>query len=297
MPHETQRSETQLFGEVRIAFPYHFEKRTETAGKIKLNTPRNDALLLVPKLGPPESCANYLKLAGMAMEAATKAWQGWPDGGKWPIQDGDIPHVSKPKPGEKPLTPEQIAERNKWRTGCWVIEVRNSLPVGPKVAVLQNGRIVEIPAQDVNGMRLYKSGDYGFVSMNAFTYHFDGGGWGVNYSYEGVTYTRPGELIGNGPKSASQMFAGIPMTGGMPAAGAPVPQTPSAAPAPGGAPMPPLPPTPSVAPLPVTASPATAPSATAAAPMPTVSAAAPRPPMPPVPAAAGAPPLPPIPGR
>jgi hypothetical protein len=260
--HDTKRSETQLIGECRIAHPYHFEKRTKTAGGIVLNKPRNDAVLLVPKLGPAETCPNYAKLSAMCMEAATKAWNGWPDGGKWPIQDGDIPHAQKPKPGEKALTPEQITERNKWRTGSWVVEVANNLPQGPKVTILSNGVMQDIPAQTVNGVQLYKSGDHGYASVNAYTFHHEAGKFGVNFSYEGVAYTRPGELIGGGPKSSAQMFAGIPVTAGIPA--------------PGGAPGAPRPPGPAAAP---------------------VAPVAPAAPMPPMPPAGALPPLPPAPPR
>lgn len=237
--HDTKRSEVQLIGEVRIAYPYHQEKRTKSAGGALLDKPHYDAVILSPKLGPAESCPNYKRLSDMAMEAATRAWGAWPDGGKWPIQDGDIPHPHKPKPGEKALTPEQIAERNKWRTGSWVVEVANYLD-GPKVSVLRNGVIEDIPARVVAGVELYKSGDHGFVSMNA--YSFQNKTWGVNFGYEGVAYTRQGELIGGGPKSSAQMFAGIPMSAGQAGPGAPRPPgAPPLAPvaAPPGPPMPP----------------------------------------------------------
>lgn len=244
--HDTKRSETALIGEARIAYPFHFEKRTKTAGGAILKSPRNDAVILVPKLGPAETCPNYAKLSSMAMEAATKAWGTWPEGGKWPIQDGDIPHAHKPKPGEKALTPEQIIERNKWRTGSWVVEVATNLAQGPKVSILQNGVMQDIPAQDINGVRMFKSGDYGYVSMNAYSFQRET--WGVNFSYEGVAYTRQGELIGGGPKSSAQMFAGIPVgtSGASMVTTATAPRPPVASPplapvasAPGAPPMPP----------------------------------------------------------
>lgn len=285
--HETKRSETQLIGECRIAYPYHFEKRTKTAGGIALNNPRNDAVLLVPKLGPAETCPNYAKLSSMAMEAATKAWNGWPDGGKWPIADGDIPHPQKPKPGEKALTPEQIAERNKWRTGSWVIEVANNLPQGPKVTILSNGVMQDIPAQTVNGVQLYKSGDHGYASVNAYSFHHESGKFGVNFSYEGVAYTRPGDLIGGGPKSSAQMFAGIPV-GAAPAPGAPRPPGPPALPTSAGAPAYSAPA--SYAPPPAApVAPALPPAAHAAPPLPTMTSPSSVPP--------GLPQLPPVPAR
>lgn len=253
--HDTKRSEVQLIGEVRIAYPYHQEKRTKSAGGALLDKPHYDAVILSPKLGPAETCPNYKRLSDMAMEAATKAWGAWPDGGKWPIQDGDIPHPHKPKPGEKVLSAEEIAARNKWRVGSWVVEVANYLD-GPKVTVLQGGVLQDIPAQTVGGVQLYKSGDYGFVSMNA--YSFQNKTWGVNFGYEGVAYTRQGELIGGGPKSTAQMFAGIPLGAaagaprppGAPGPAAAAPQAPGAPPLPPGAGLPPLPPAPPAPPRP-----------------------------------------------
>lgn len=250
--HKSQRSETALIGECRIAFPFHQEKRTKSAGGDPLDKPRNDCVVLVPKLSrDPAQCANYAKLAGLCMEAAKKAWNEFPQGGKWPIQDGDVPHQPKPKPGIAPLTPEQIAAKNAWRVGHWVIEVSTNLDPGPRVCLLKNGVAEEIPAKVVNGVQLYKSGDYGYVSLNAYT--FQNKTFGVNFGYEGVLYTRPGEAIGSsGPRSASQMFGGVAGTVAQPApmppgtgagqgapAYAPPPSPPMAPVAPAYAPMPP----------------------------------------------------------
>lgn len=201
----------------------------------------------------------------MAMEAATKAWNGWPEGGRWPIEDGDIPYKYKTKPGEKPLTPEQVIERNKWRVGYWVVEVTNYTDQGPKISFLRDGILQDVPAQNMAGVEVYKSGDHGYVSMNTYTYQRDSN-WGVNFSYEGIAYTRQGDRIGGGPKSSAQMFAGIPgVTGAAP--GAPAPAAPSAPAAPT----------------------VTAPPLAPAAPS--------TPPLPPMPTAPIAAALPPIPGR
>lgn len=260
--HDTKRSETQLIGEARLAHVYHQEHKTKSAGGALLDKSHFAAVVMLPKLGPAESCPNYKRLSDMAMEAATKAWAKWPDGGKWPIEDGDIPYPHKPKPGETAMTPEQLAERNKWRVGSWCVEVTNYLKIGPAVEALQNGVRVPVIAQTVAGIELYKSGDYGYVSMNAYSFHSEKGTWGVNFGYEGVCYTRQGERIGGGPKSTAQMFAGIPVGAGAPALG------------PAAAPSPPLAP-PSAPPLPTASSPPLAP--------PFPMAAAGAPPMPPVP--------------
>lgn len=269
--HDTKRSETQLIGEACIAHPHHHEKNTKTPGGILYKTPHFEAVVLVPKQGPAETCPNYKRLSDMAMEAATKAWAGWPEGGRWPIEDGDIPYKYKTKPGEKALTPEQVIERNKWRCGYWVVEVTNYTEQGPKISVMRDGVLQDVPAPTMAGVEIYKSGDHGYVSMNTYTYQRDSN-WGVNFSYEGVAYTRQGDRIGGGPKSSAQMFAGIPgVTAGT------APPAP-AAPAPASAPAP-------AAPLPTASAPPLAPAAPVA------------PALPPMPAApTAAPPLP-IPGR
>lgn len=284
--HKSQRSETKLTGEVRIAFPFHHEKRTKSAGGALLEKPRHDAVVLVPKLSTdPALCANYGMLAGLCMEAARKAWPSsvdaagnwtWPAGGKWPIQDGDVPHVAKPKPGVPVKTPEQIAASNKWRAGSWVIEVSTNLDPGPRVCVLQNGVASEIPAKVVNGVQLYKSGDYGYVSLNA--YSFQNQTWGCNFGYEGVLYSRPGEAIGSsGPRSASQMFGSV---AGMAAPSAPLP------PGAGATSAPPAPPAQHAAP-----------PAPHAPPAPPLAPSAVAPPAPPMPNPAPASNLPPLPTR
>lgn len=271
--HKSQRSVARLIGqsidpgtgavtgapiECRIAFPFHHEKRTKSAGGDPLDKPRYDAVVLVPKLNKDAAqCANYAGLAAHCMEAATKAWQSFPQGGKWPIQDGDVPHTPKPKPGVVPLTAEQIREKNKWREGHWVIEVANNLDLGPKVCLMQNGQAVEIPAKVVMGQQLYKSGDYGYVSISA--YSFQNKTFGVNFSYEGVLYTREGELIGSsGAKSAAQMFGGVAPVAAAGGPGPMPPQAPQAQPMPTApvapqapaAPMPPAAPVPGAAGLP-----------------------------------------------
>lgn len=278
----SQRSQSMNTPEVRIAFPYLHKKRTQNAAKQPLKTPRFDATLLFPKVtNDATTCPNYKFISDLCMEAAGKMWPGvgWPTGGLWPIKDGDIPYVAKPKPGVPPKTPEQIAAANAWRVGHWVVEVTNFLDVGPKVVVMRtNGQGEEIPAEVINGVQQYKSGDFGIVHVCAYAYENDQ--WGTNLSLEGVCFTRPGDPIGSsGPRSASQMFGSV---AGMvtPAATA----APGAAPAPGpqtyAPPAPPAPPSP-------------APQQYAAPPAPPAPPAAPQyaaPPLPGVPA--GLPPLP-----
>lgn len=283
--HKSQRSVSRLLGqyldadgkvagapiEVQFAYPFLHTKRTKSAAGDPVEKPHYVVTVKVPKLSPDATkCANYGALAAHCMEAANKAWGSWPQGGKWPINDGDIPYTQKLKPGQTPLTPEQTAERNKWRTGHWVIDATNYLDEGPRVAVVQNGIEQEIKSQSVGGQQFYKSGDYGYIFLGAWSFHNKT--FGTNYGLEGVCFTRPGEKIGNsGPKSVASMFGGVGASVGAGMATPPGPPQPG--PAPGSAPMPPGMPT-------------------AAPPM----VAGPAPGMPPMPPAmAGG--MPPVPGR
>jgi hypothetical protein len=297
--HKAQRSVSRMVGqfldaqqkvagaplECQTAYPFLHVKRTKSAAGDVIDKPHFAITVKVPKLtNDATTCPNYANLAAHCMEAATKAWGSWPAGGKWPIQDGDIPYPQKLKPGQTPLTAEQIAERNKWRTGHWIIEATNYLDEGPRVAIVQNGTEMPITAQTIAGQQLYKSGDYAFPFIGAYTFHNKT--FGVNFSLEGVCFTRPGEKIGNsGQKSVQSMFGGVgaAVGAGMVTAQPPGPPAGPAPMAPAGtAPMPPAAPTapaaPPAPPLAPVAPPA--PPAMVAAP-PLAPAAPPAPPAPP----------------
>jgi hypothetical protein len=246
--HKSQRSDAVLTPEVRIAYPFVHEKRTKRANGTPMPKPRFDSVLLLPKLHvDPALCPNYKFLADLCMQAATKAWGSWPAGGHWPIQDGDAPPKPKaPVPGQAPATVDP--SKNAWRKGHWIVEATNYLDTGPRVAVMQGGQPVEIPARVISGKTMYKSGDFGIASISAFT--FQNEKFGVNFGLEGVLFTREGERIGSGgQRSAAEMFSGVAPAGGapmppglppQPPAAAPVPQyAPPAAPAPQYVPNPP----------------------------------------------------------
>jgi len=277
--HKSQRSVSRLLGqyldaagkvagapiECQFAYPFLHTKRTKSAAGEPVATPHFVVTVKVPKLSTDATkCANYAALAAHCMEAAGKAWGSWPQGGKWPIADGDQPYAQVLKPGTTPLTPEQIAERNKWRTGHWVIEATNYLDTGPRVAVVQNGVEQEIKSQSVGGVDLYKSGDYGYIFLGCWSYQNKL--FGVNFGLDGVCFTRPGERIGAGPKSVASMFGGVGASvgAGMAQAGpGPLPSAPV-----GSAPMPPAAPSAPVAapPAPVAPMPPGLPPAPPAAP-------------------------------
>lgn len=281
---KTQRSEAKNTPELRVAYPYLHEKRTKQANGQPLKSPRYDCVFLLPKLHTdPLSCPNYQFLAALCMEAAGKMWPGagWPQGAVWPVKDGDVPIIPKPKPGVAPLTPEQIAQRNVWRKGSWVFEAASHLDPGPRIAVMQNGQVIEIPARVVNGVQMYKSGDYGIANVSAYAYQNEQ--FGVNFSLEGVLFTKEGEAIGSsGPRSAEQMFGSVAPMG---ATMAPPPGVQTAPPA-QPAPMPPG----------VTVPAQPAPVAPVYVPAVTATVAAPVPPMPPASPGAQSGALPPFPG-
>jgi hypothetical protein len=244
--------------EARIAHPYVHELMTKTAGGDVIDYPGYAAVVMLPKLNTDATkCPNYAALATHCMEAAGAAWGSWPEGGIWPIQDGDIPYKKKYAPGEVALTPEQIAERNKWRTGHWMIEVSSGDKYPPQVAHVVDGREVEIKAKSINGQALYKSGDYGYVFLHCYTFHNKK--FGVAFGFNGICFTRPGEKIGNsGTKSVASMFGGVGAAVGpgmatatLPTgpAGVPFDATANYAPSPVGAPIGTAPMPPSAAPV------------------------------------------------
>lgn len=313
-PHATQRSEsrnTPVDRPWRIAFPFLHVKRTKRPNGEVLKKPRHDATLCAPKLHhDPAQCANYMFLWGLINEAASKAWGSFPQGGHIAIQDGDAP--AKPKPPQ----PGQAAAPVKdypWRKGHWIIEIGSGLETAPKVAIIQNGVGVDLPAQVINGRAMYKSGDFVVADIHAYTFHHESGKFGCNFGFNGVLFVAEGEQIGSsGPRSAESMFGNIVKFGAptappnaLPAPGGHVAPPPAALPAPGyAAPAPqyaqPAAPAPQYAPAPAAApAPQYAPAPAMAAPP--VAPAAPAPQYAPAPAPAmaapGMPPLPPLPTR
>ena len=294
---------TNTPGEVRVAYPYFHEKRvTNSAGvpftyppsspKAGQPNPRYAATLMFPKLNAdPGQCANYMFLWGHATEAARKMWPQnvdatgqwvWPAGAQYAVKDGDVPFVSKPKPGQPLPTAEEIAKKNAWRRGYWIVEVENFLDPGPRIAKVLNGTEVELPAKIVNDILMYKSGDFGVGNIHAYAY--ENNTFGVNFGFDGFCFTREGERIGaSGPRSAAQMFGGV---AGMVPQSTALPGVVSQA-APGPAPLPPAAPVQTYAPV--------APAAPPAPPLPPAVPLAPvAPPPPPMPHAAPSnlPPLP-----
>jgi hypothetical protein len=263
---KSQRSASQNSpSEVRVAYPYFHEKRTKNSAGIAFAkkdgtpNPRNSATLMFPKLSAdPHQCANYMFLWGMAVEAAKKMWPQnvdtagnwvWPAGAQYAVKDGDVPFASKPKPGQPVPSAEEVAKKNAWRKGYWILEAENFLDPGPRIAKIVNGQVVELPAKVLNGVEQYKSGDWGFPNLHAWAYQNET--FGVNFGFDGFCFTREGERIGSsGQKSATQMFGNIAGTvPGMPAGQVTAPGVPSAPPAPPAPPSaPPAMPSPTLAP-------------------------------------------------
>jgi hypothetical protein len=301
---KSQRSDATLTPEWRTAYPFVHERRTKRADGAPIKHPTFDLTILAPKLhSDPSQCPNYRILAEHCYAAAKKMWPQsldangnwiWPNGAKWPIMDGDVPYKPKaPPPGQpaKAVDPNAHA----WRKGNWQIEASHALDPGPRVCVMQNGQVTEIPAKIVLGQQMYKSGDYAYISLYAWAYEQET--FGVNFGFDGVLFSKEGEQIGSsgGPRSAAQMFGSVAPVGQMmaPAHGAagPAPTMPAPV-APPPAPAPVAPAAPMAAPV----APASAPQYAAAPPVAPVAPAAPQ--YAPPPAMPGAPAgLPPIPGR
>lgn len=288
--------------EIRVAYPYFHEKRAKNAAGVPFTrksdgapNPRYSATFMFPKLNAdPYQCANYMFLWGLAVEAARKMWpqnvdaQGqwvWPQGAQYAVKDGDVPFQSKPKPGQPLPSAEEIAKKNAWRRGYWIVEAENFLDPGPRIAKVLNGTEAELPTKVINGVAMYKGGDFGIVNIHAYAYENET--FGVNFGFDGFCFTREGDAIGSsGPRSVGQMFGGV---AGMVPQSTPV--APGAAPLPGNGsahPHPPMPPpaTPVAPPAP----PSPASQQYAAPPAPPMAPAAGMPPLPGAPA--GLPPLP-----
>lgn len=309
---KSQRSEpTNSPNEVRTAYPYFHEKRTKNAAGVPFvkkdgtPNPRYSATFMFPKLSNDASqCANYMFLWGLAQEAAKKMWPQnvdaagnwvWPTGAQYAVKDGDVPFVSKPKPGQPLLSAEEIAKKNEWRKGYWIVEAENFLDPGPRIAKIINGVAADLPAKILNGVEQYKGGDFGYVNIHAYAYQNET--FGVNFGFDGFCFTREGERIGGagGPKTTAQMFGSLAPVASAAPGMPPVPGAPVAPAAPG-ATLPPVAPPPVAPAAPV--APAPAPQY---APNPPGVPAAPTgygaPPMPPVASVVSAPGLPPFPGR
>lgn len=308
---KSQHSVSQNGPECRVAYPFFHKRREKNAKGLPLKGgPRFDATFMFPKLAADAaSCPNYAFLWALAVEAAKKMWPAsvdaagnwvWPNGALYPVKDGDQPITPKFVPGQPTPSPEELAKKYAWRKGYWVFEASHMLDPGPKIAKVVNGQLLELPAQTVNGMQMYKGGDFGIPNIHAYAYQNEQ--FGVNFGFDGFCFTREGDAIGSGgPRSAAQMFGGL-APGGMapaPAMAPPVqPGPPQAAMAPQQY-APQAAPPPSVAMTVTTAQTGYAPAPVAAppampSPAPQQVAYAP----PAVPAMpAGAPPLPPMPTR
>jgi hypothetical protein len=269
--HKTVRSATCFSPVIRGAYFYLHEKRTKdgTGAPIPEENQKYEFVGLIPKLDRDAAkCANYMQFCNMAMGLVPQVpeWNGaYPANGNWPIKDGDAKAAKYP-----------------WMAGNWVVNFSGNF--APKVALMQNGQPVEIPARRIGSTEAYKSGDYLIASMYAFTY--DNKSRGVKFDMEGVLFVGPGDPIGTAQRSAAQIFDGVAVPAGA------VPMTAPAAPA-----MP----TPPGMPQSPQYSPPMAPAVQGYAQPGPTSGQAPGMPQPPqytAPAAPAAPgPLPPMPGR
>lgn len=194
MAHKTARSADFTTPVIRIAFPFLHEKRTKDGNKLPIppEKQKHEFVGLIPKLNADATqCPNYKLFSDLAMQAITACADfggQWPAGGQWPIKDGD-----------------QKRDKYPWQAGHWVIKFSSNFP--PRVALMQNGQPVEIPARRVGTQELYKSGDFGVAATHAFT--FDNQSKGVKFNIDGVVFVGAGEAIGQVQRTAAQMFANV----------------------------------------------------------------------------------------
>jgi hypothetical protein len=179
---------------------------------------------------------------------------------------------------------DEIAKKNAWRNGFWIVEAENFLDPGPRIAKVVNGQPVnELPAKVDQRSHFSTNPEiWGIVNVHAYAYQNET--FGVNFGFDGFCFTREGETIGSsGPRSAAQMFGSVAGTVPQSTVGQVAPPVPSPAQSimPNGAVLPPAAP----------------PAPVAAPPSPPLAPAAPPPPPAPAMAPAGLAGLPPIPGR
>lgn len=93
-------------------------------------------------------------------------------------------------------------EKNPWAAGCWKIKVWSQNP--PKISDARNNEILR---EDIRRMSEspIKSGDYGFLAMNFWSYEFNGIN-GISGGLEGVKISRQGDPVGGIGRSVEAMF-------------------------------------------------------------------------------------------
>jgi hypothetical protein len=188
------KTEFFLTPEGRFVYPFLDLPRTKDPAGKPLDAPKYEVRMYIPKTSPDwRQCKVYAMLAAKVQEVLNAAFRGqWPmrNGENWPIIDCDA-------------DPQRL-EREPWSAGHWAIALHAG-QFRPKVVDQGNN---EIPVDITGRFRDFKSGDYGYASINCYSY--DNINKGVSFGVEGVKKTRDGEMVGGGQRSVEQMFGGPP---------------------------------------------------------------------------------------
>jgi hypothetical protein len=147
-------------------------------------------------------------LHNLAVEAATEEWgekavQMIKDGIiKSPFLDGDG------KQGKS----KETGEPHKGYPGHTFIRCTSGLDYPPRVVMSKNGAVVPAMKQDI------KSGDYGYLVINAYTWDNTENGKGITFGVSMVMKAKDGESLGGagGSGNPDEHFEAIPDEGAAP---------------------------------------------------------------------------------
>jgi hypothetical protein len=161
--------------EARFAFAQDLFKPKDNNGKLQYQ-----ATLLYPKGTDLSAYIDAIKQVAVE-EWGDKAIQWLKDELiKNPILDGD---------GKQGLS-KKTGERYEGYAGCNFIRVQSGVDYKPTIV---DENIIEIVNQ-----KNFKSGDYGYPVVNAFTWENEANGKGVSFSISMVQKSRSGDSLGGG---------------------------------------------------------------------------------------------------
>jgi hypothetical protein len=178
------RSENKVLSGVRFVWLNLFTPRTTDSEGNKLDTPVYDLVVLVPKTHhDPAQCANYMTLWGLVAAVNFEAFRSQQLVGRNPIKDGDNPTYRDGRPNLAQL------EKYPWYRGHWYFTASTQRQPNPKQIVGPDNQPL-LPG-------MLKGGDWGSISVNAWTFDKGAANRGVNFGFEALRKERNGEPIGN----------------------------------------------------------------------------------------------------
>lgn len=177
--------------EGRFCYPFLDTPRMEDLNGKRLDDPKYETVFYIPKTSAnPQECRVYQQLAAKIMEVVNQAFRGqWPerDWKNWPIRDGDAE-----------------LEKSPWGAGCWRIACHGGKFRPPGYDAGNN----PLQRDVTDRYRDFKGGDYGYVSINCFSY--DNITKGVSFGLEMFKKSRDGDPIGGGGARPVEAVFGAP---------------------------------------------------------------------------------------